>query len=298
MMLTLAELAPVLASHAADLNHPVAEFNLRGHSFHSLGKPSLMGVVNLSPDSWYRESVCLNTEQAVQRGLRLHAEGAALVDLGAESTLLTAARTDAGAQNNRLLPVLEGLARQGVRVSVETYLPEVAERCLKSGACVLNLTATVELEPFFRMAAAHDAGVILCFVAGDHVRAVETLDLDGDHTQTLLDYFAPRVELARSCGVTRLWLDPGMGFYYKNLQDSAERVRYQMRTFLHTFRLRKLGWPVCHALPHAFEYFGEQVRTAEPFFAVLASLGQTGLLRTHEVAKVKGVIDSLEAWNA
>jgi dihydropteroate synthase len=297
-MLTLAELAPLLASHAADLNHPVAGFELRGHAFAGHGKPDLMGVVNLSPDSWYRESVCLNTAQAIQRGLRLQAEGAALVDLGAESTLLHAGRADAGAQAEKLLPVLQGLAGKGVRVSVETYLPEVAERCLQAGACVLNLTASVELEPFFRMAAAHEAGVILCYVAGEHVRAVEDLELAEDHTETLLSYFAPRIEQARACGVTRLWIDPGMGFYYRNLQDSAERVSYQMRTFLHTFRLRRLGWPVCHALPHAFEYFGEQVRTAEPFFAVLAALGQTGLLRTHEVAKVKGVIDSLEAWGA
>lgn len=297
-MLTLAELAPLLASHAADLNHPVAGFELRGHVFAGSGKPDLMGVVNLSPDSWYRESVCLNTAQAVQRGLRLQAEGAALVDLGAESTLLHAGRADAGTQAEKLLPVLEGLAGKGVLVSVETYLPEVAERCLQAGACVLNLTASVELEPFFRMAAGQDAGVILCYVAGKHVRAVGDLALAEDHTGTLLDYFAPRIEQALACGVTRLWIDPGMGFYYRNLQDNAERVRYQMRTFLHTFRLRKLGWPVCHALPHAFEYFGEQVRTAEPFFAVLATLGQAGLLRTHEVAKVKGVIDSLEAWDA
>jgi len=295
-MLTLAELAPLAATYAADLNHPVAEFELRGHSFKSSGKPALMGVVNLSADSWYRESVCLTPDQAVRRALRLQAEGAALVDLGAESTLLDAERADAEGQMEKLLPVVRELASQGVRVSVETYLPEVAERCLQAGACVLNLTASENLGPFFKMAAEREAGIILCFVAGSHVRAVEDLHLADDHTQTLFDYFGPRIELARSCGVSRLWIDPGMGFYYKNLRDSAARVRYQMRTFLHTFRLRKLGWPVCHALPHAFEYFGEEVRTAEPFFAVLASLGQTGLLRTHEVAKVKGVIGSLEAW--
>ena len=88
-----------------------------------------------------------------------------------------------------------------------------------------------------------------------------------------------------------------MGFYYKNLQDSAVRVRHQMQTFLNTFRLRKLGWPVCHAMPHAFEYFEEEVRCAEPFFAVLALLGKTDLLRTHEVAKVRGVVRTLGAWS-
>ena len=105
---------------------------------------------------------------------------------------------------------------------------------------------------------------------------------------------ARQVELETSVGVTRIWLDPGLGFYYRNLQDSAVRVRHQMQVFLNSFRLRALGWPVCQALPHAFECFEEEVRVAEPFFAVLALLGQASLLRTHEVAKVRGVLRALE----
>jgi dihydropteroate synthase len=102
--------------------------------------------------------------------------------------------------------------------------------------------------------------------------------------------------LATRCGAEKLILDPGLGFYYRNLQDSAVRVRYQMTTFLNTFRLRTLGFPVCHALPHAFEYFGEEVRCAEPFFAVLAALGRTDLFRTHEVARTRAVLETLGAW--
>ena len=69
-----------------------------------------------------------------------------------------------------------------------------------------------------------------------------------------------------------------------------------MRTFLHTFRLRTLGFPVCHALPHAFECFGEEVRCAEPFFAVTAALGKTDLFRTHEVPRVKAVLETLQSF--
>ena len=80
------------------------------------------------------------------------------------------------------------------------------------------------------------------------------------------------------------------------MEDGASRVKHQMKTFLNTFRLRELGWPVCHALPHSFETFGEEVRTAESFFAILALLGKTDLLRTHEVSKVKAVIDTLQQF--
>jgi len=74
------------------------------------------------------------------------------------------------------------------------------------------------------------------------------------------------------------------------------RVRHQMSIFLNTFRLRTLGFPVCQALPHAFEYFGEEVRSAEPFFAVLAALGKTDLIRTHEVARTRGVLETLRVY--
>jgi hypothetical protein len=70
-----------------------------------------------------------------------------------------------------------------------------------------------------------------------------------------------------------------------------------MTVFLNTFRLRTLGFPVCHALPHAFEYFGDEVRSAEPFFAVLAALGKTDLFRTHEVPKTKAVLDVLRLFD-
>ena len=81
-------------------------------------------------------------------------------------------------------------------------------------------------------------------------------------------------------------VDPGLGFYYDNLQDSSVRVRHQMKTFLNTFRLRKLGWPVCNALPHAFECFGEEVRSAEPFFSALAALGKRSPPNTRSVKKL------------
>ena len=112
------------------------------------------------------------------------------------------------------------------------------------------------------------------------------------------EFFSRQIELATRVGVRKILLDPGLGFYYRNLQDSAVRVRHQMHVFLNTFRLRTLGFPACHALPHAFEFFRDEVRCAEPFFAVLAALGKTDLLRTHEVPRIKAVLDTLQVAGA
>jgi dihydropteroate synthase len=146
------------------------------------------------------------------------------------------------------------------------------------------------------MVAAHDAAVIICFVAGKNVREVGDFDLRADPMPMLREFFARQIDLAQRHGVKKIFLDPGLGFYYRNLQDSAVRVRHQINVFLNTFRLRELGFPICHALPHAFEYFGEEVRCAEPFFAVLAALGKTDLFRTHEVPRIRAVLETLKVF--
>lgn len=293
VMLNLEHLAALLQQDPAAARAQVREFSLGDRAFAFNTRPALMGVLNLSADSWYRESVKLTTDSAIRRGRVLHEQGAAIIDVGAESTLAHAARADEAAQNSRLLPVVRALSEAGILVSVETYQPAVTRACLEAGARILNLTGTERSAELFRMVADHQAAVILCYVQGRNVREVGDFDLSGDLVGTMRDYFARQIETARQNGVEKIFIDPGLGFYYRNLQDSAVRVRHQMSVFLNTFRLRSLGYPICHALPHAFEYFGEEVRCAEPFFAVLAALGGTHLFRTHEVPRVKAVLDTL-----
>jgi dihydropteroate synthase len=294
-VLQLEHLAELVAEHGDCLKAPVQSFAL---GCRTVGDetPALMGVVNLSADSWYRESVCLTTGAAIERGNILDAQGAALVDVGGESSLLDAVRVEAIDQQSILLPVVEGLVGRSVAVSVETYHASVAEACLERGAAVINLTGSGEAPAIYDAVARHEAGVIICFVQGSNVREVRDLQLSADPVPMLLDYFGQQIEQARAAGVEKIFIDPGLGFYYRNLQDSALRVRHQMNVFLNSFRLRQLGWPVCHALPHAFDFFQEEVRSAEPFFAVMAALGRTSLFRTHEVARTRAVLETLGVY--
>ena len=295
-MLKLEQLSELLERHRPAASVRVAEFAIGGKPFAFNSRPAIMGVVNLSADSWYRESICLTTESAVARGKTLAAQGADIVDVGAESTLAHAARLDDAAQNSKLLPVIRELRAADILVSVETYQPAVTRACLEAGANVLNLTGNDRSDELFRMVAAHDAAVIICYVQGKNVREVGEFDFTADPVAMMHDYFSRQIEIAQRNGVTKILLDPGLGFYYRNLQDSAVRVRHQMNVFLNTFRLRTLGFPVCHALPHAVEYFGDEVRCAEPFFAVLAALGKTDLFRTHEVPRIKAVLDTMKVF--
>jgi dihydropteroate synthase len=293
-VLNLEHLSGLLEKNRNAASARVREFSIGGRKFHFNSQPAVMGVVNLSADSWYRESVCLSPGAAIERGMVLAAQGADIIDVGAESTLAHAARAGDQLQKSKLLPVIQGLRAKKILVSVETYSSKIARLSLEAGADVLNLTGSANAKEIFKIAAAHAAAVIICYVQGKNVREVADFDFSSDPIEMMRGYFSRQIEIAQRCGVEKILLDPGLGFYYRNLQDSAVRVRHQMNIFLNTFQLRALGFPVCHALPHAFEFFRDEVRCAEPFFAVLAALGKTDLFRTHEVPRIRAVLETMK----
>src|SRR6202044_4127785 len=115
-MLKLENLAELFEKNRADASARVKEFSIGGKPFTFNSQPAIMGVINLSPDSWYRESVCLSAETAVQRGKILAMQGADIVDIGAESTLAYAARASESTQKSKLIPVIKKLRAKKILV--------------------------------------------------------------------------------------------------------------------------------------------------------------------------------------
>jgi dihydropteroate synthase len=290
-MISLDDLAALRDTYRSDLAAPVTPVQV-GALVIGDDAPAVMGTVNLSRGSTYRESVAVSPASAIRKARVQVAQGADVVDVGAESSTARADRIDAAEQIAALVPVVEVLAEETV-VSVETYEPAVVRAGLAAGARILNMTGREHEDEMFTLAAAHDAAVVLCFVELGNVRDVATVPLDADPLPRLLDHFGTRLERARALGVDRVLLDPGMGFYYANLIDPTTRVRHQTQVLAQSFRLRPLGVPVCNALPHAFDLFEDEFRKAEGFFAVVASLGGTQLFRTHEVAHVRAVLAAM-----
>jgi dihydropteroate synthase len=290
-VISLEDLAALRDAYSADLALAVAPVRIEDVEIGDAG-PVVMGTLNLSRDSTYRESVATSRESAIRKLRVMVAQGAQVVDLGAESSTARAERIPPEDQAAALVPVIEAVAAEAV-VSVETYQPSVVRKGLAAGARILNMTGREHEDEMFTLAAEYDAGVVLCFVELDNVRDRATAVTGADPIALLLDHFAPRLERARELGVDKVVIDPGMGFYYADLVDPARRVRHQTRVLAQSFRLRSLGVPVCNALPHAFDLFEDEFRKAEGFFAVVAQLGGTHLFRTHEVAHVRAVLAAM-----
>ena len=295
-MITLADLAALQSAHGDAWASPVAPVVLpgpRGTVTIGDGPVSLMGCVNLSRDSTYRESVATSPSDAVRMGRVQASQGAAIIDLGAESSTARAARVSADDQIAALVPAVKGLAAEAV-VSVETYEPDVVRACLEAGARILNMTGRQHEDEMLALAAEYDAAVVLCFGETANVREIADVPPDDDPVPVLLDHFAPRIAHARALGVDKVVIDPGMGFYYGNLVDPLTRARHQARVLAQGFRLRPLGVPVCNAVPHTYDLFGDEFRKAEGFYGVFAALGGTHLIRTHEVAHLRVVLRGLD----
>ncbi len=151
----------------------------------------------------------------------------------------------------------------------------------------------------FELAAKFNVAVILCYVQGATARDVSEFRPHEDMTSELLRYFGDLTAKAKRLGVSKCIIDPGLGIYYKNLQDSDMRIRYQMKTLMHCFRLHELGYPTFNILPHAPEIFLEdERRSAEPFFGVLAMLGGTHIIRSHEIRTVNRVRQVMDLYHA
>lgn len=285
-MLTLPDLLRLGNEHRFDLDLPVAPFRIGDRSFDTDREPVVMGVVNLSRDSTYRESIAPTFDDAVRRALIMHAQGAHVIDVGAESSRADAARAGIRRQIEQLVPVIVALVEHGVPVSVESYEIEVIRAALQAGASVVNLTGTKDEDAIYREVAQHGASLVMCFTPGETVRDELRVRIHADPIPPLIEHFAPRIQHALSLGVHSVAVDPGLGFFYGSGVDPVRKAQHQAQVLLHSFRLRSLGVPVCQIMPHAFDVFQEEFRTAEGVFAVLGALGGVGIMRVHEVPRV------------
>lgn len=293
-MLSLVDLMQLAQDHRSDLDAPVAPFRIGDRRFDTDLETVVMGVVNLSRDSTYRESIAPTFDDAVRRALIMRAQGAHVIDVGAESSRADAARAGVDKQIEQLVPVIVALVEHGVPVSVESYELDVVRAVLQAGASVVNLTGTKDEEAIYRVVGEHQASLVMCFTPGETVRDELEVRIHADPIPPLREHFAPRIELAHAMGVDSISLDPGLGFFYGSSVSPIRKAQHQAQVLLHSFRLRPLGVPVCQIMPHAFDVFQEEFRTAEGVFAVLGALGGVGIMRVHEVPRVVATLRMMD----
>ncbi len=183
----------------------------------------LMGVLNVTPDSFSDGGKYTDPDRAFARALELEEQGADILDIGAESTKPNSARISAAEEMRRLIPVLKKLRGQlGIPISVDTYKAEVAERALELGVEIINDPSGLTIEPqLSRVVSNHNAGLILNHMRG-RPEMWPKLSPMPDPMGTITRDLDAAVSRARRVGIdkTRLVIDPGIGFGKRKEQNS------------------------------------------------------------------------------
>ncbi|TKT76870.1 dihydropteroate synthase [Aquamicrobium sp. LC103] len=193
----------------------------------------VMGVLNVTPDSFSDGGRFSETETALAQAERMIGEGAAIIDVGGESTRPGAAPVTLEEEQRRILPIIEALARRGDAViSVDTYREETARRAVEAGAHIVNDVWGLQREPAIaRLAAETGAGLVVMHTGRERDKLPDVID-------DQLSFLQRSLEIAAEAGVERkrILLDPGFGFAKETMEENLDL----MARF---FELRSLGYP-------------------------------------------------------
>ena len=196
---------------------------------------AVMGILNVTPDSFSDGGQHFGTKAALAHALRMLDEGADLIDIGGESTRPGADAVSPSEEADRVLPVIEALRRErpDARISVDTRHPEVARAALKSGADIVNDITGLASPDMRRVCAELPCGVILMHMQGEP----KTMQQNPHYTDVVAevrDFFTAHVQAAEQDGIARnrICLDPGIGFG-KNVQHNLLLIRHLEQTRVH-----------------------------------------------------------------
>lgn len=247
------------------------------------GITHVMAVINLSPESKNSQSVARTPAQALDMARRYRDLGAAIIDLGGQSSHYENPTIPESTEIERLLPVVETLAADGFTVSVDTWKVEVARACIEAGAAILNDTGGLADPSMRRVAVDGGVAAIVMYIEGEHPHAVGEVDIRSDKANVTKAWMSRRLRELAQAGITETIVDPGISINYRG--DYSEYTRMQLEVIRDLDELRSLGRPVLVPIPRK----REDHRVAA--YITMALEYGADLIRVHDVATACDLVD-------
>ena len=263
----------------------------------------IMGVLNVTPDSFSDGGSWASTDAAIEHGLELHEQGADIIDVGGESTRPGATRVSPADEQARVLPVITELARQGIVVSVDTLNSETALAATKAGATIINDVSGGLADPAMASVVAATGLTYIAMHWRGHAHEMDALAVYDDVVAEVRNELAARVDALSAAGISReqLVLDPGLGF--------AKNAGHNWRVLAHLGAFDELGLPVmvgasrkrflADVLPVGATLADRDLPTA--VVSVLAAQAGAWAVRVHDVAATRtalAVVNEVESARA
>ena len=260
-----------------------------------LSQPHVMGILNVTPDSFSDGGRHNHKEDAVARALEMIAEGATVIDIGGESTRPGAAVVEVEEEIRRVVPVVEELAKHKVILSIDTSQPEVIRAAVRAGAHIWNDVRALTRPNALQTAAELNIPVIIMHMRGEPT-TMNNLDQYEDVTKDVIRELSQRVQDALDVGVKaeNIMIDPGFGF--------AKNAQQNLKLLQEFYKLTEMGYPILSALSRK-RFIGAvlngeapQERAVGSATAHLLSIQQGAcMVRAHDV---KVTADAIKVWQA
>ena len=261
----------------------------------SLTSPLIMGILNVTPDSFSDGGRHATVEDAVRHALQMAEEGADIIDVGGESTRPGAAPVEEAEELARVIPVVTELAKRDLLISVDTSSPKVMREAVQAGAHILNDVRSFTRPGALEVAAQTGAGVVIMHMKGDPKTMQQAADYE-DVTAEVLAFLALQDARLVAAGVNReaICWDPGLGF--------AKNVEHNFKLLANTEKLASFGRPVLVGFSRKAS-IGAVTGVKNPEERVhgsvaahlLAALSGASVLRVHDVGATRNALDVLKA---
>ncbi|WP_286429701.1 dihydropteroate synthase [Acinetobacter towneri] len=260
-----------------------------------LSQPHVMGILNVTPDSFSDGGRHNEKEDAVARALEMIAEGATVIDIGGESTRPGASPVSVEEEIRRVIPVVEALSQHNVVLSIDTSQPEVIRAAVNAGAHIWNDVRALTRPYALQTAAELNIPVIIMHMRGEPT-TMNNLDQYDDVTEDVIAELQQRVQDALAAGVKpeNIVIDPGFGF--------AKNAQQNLKLLNELYQLNRMGYPILSALSRK-RFIGEATGAVEATERAVGSVAahllsiQQGacMVRAHDV---KATSDAIKIWQA
>jgi dihydropteroate synthase len=262
-----------------------------------LNKTRLMGILNITPDSFFSDSRAPALEQAIERALQLQSEGADLLDIGGESSRPGAMPVSEEEELVRVIPVIERLkGHLSIPISIDTMKPKVAQAAIKAGATLINDISGFCHPDMIRLAKEAECDICVMHMQGNPLTMQHNPHYEGGIVAYLKQWFQEKIELLTTQGIKseKIILDPGIGFG-KTVADNLEIIHNLPGFKKLGFRLL-LGVSRKSFLGKILDKPTNDLLPATLTANTLAVLHHVDMIRVHDVKEHRSMIDFLNAY--
>ena len=270
------------------------KYNFGSVQYDLSSRTHIMGVLNVTPDSFSDGGRYLNVESAVMRGLEMIEDGADFIDVGGESTRPGAESISINEELQRVLPVIEGLIKTTkVPISIDTYKSQVAEKALEAGAVIVNDISGLHFDKQLAIVVKRlGATIILMHIKGTPKTMQEQIEYK-NVIEDVCMYLQEGVKIAQDAGINQIIVDPGIGF--------GKDLSHNLEIFRKLSELKRFGYPVLIG-PSRKSFIGKILnltvdqRLEGTAAAVAVSImNGANIVRVHDVKEMKRVVHVVDA---